>query len=179
MKLAIRYAFLHQRKSFDGYVQSLMPLKTARKNDDDLVVRAGALAPVKKARVYVIKENGAFFFRNRAREQFFIPQMIRDDYIIDKGCGGFLDKFKERDIKIAGSGVELVGKQFWHDVVNVQNYPRPSHFRVPRGENQKIRKVVHVHHVVFDAVVAFGHKNGRDQQKAQQSPRISPLPALV
>src|ERR1700730_14619746 len=59
VKLTVGHSFLYQGKGFDGDVQSLVPLKTARKNNDDLAVLARTVTAIKKARVDVIQENRA------------------------------------------------------------------------------------------------------------------------
>ena len=80
-------------KGLDCYIQSLVPLQASWKQDNKLAVSSRSRMPGKHFRVDVIDQNGAPLFWNRARNHSLIPEVVRDNHMVDKFCRHFFDFF--------------------------------------------------------------------------------------
>src|SRR5579863_7726164 len=91
VEFSIWYPVLNEGKSFDGNVQSLMPLKAARKDDDQFSIGACARPTIENGRIDVVDKNRAFLGGNRSGYQFLMPDMVGHNHMIHKRRGCFLN----------------------------------------------------------------------------------------
>src|SRR5271169_48317 len=62
VELGIRHFRSDLRKSLNRNIQSLVPLKSAREKNDELIVAARPLPLVENRRVHMVEKNRAFLF---------------------------------------------------------------------------------------------------------------------
>ena len=80
--------------------------------------------------------------------------------MVDETAAQLLHKAQAGYIELLQSGFKFVGEEFRNDVMNVEDQARPLHFRVPGREDQEIRHVMDVHHVVAIEFVQPGENGG-------------------
>src|SRR5262249_17554503 len=107
------------------------------------------------------------------------PKVIGYNHVIGESRRGLFDAFEHRDIQAVFPRAELVSKQLWNEVMDVQDELRAPALRTPRSKDQEVGNVVHVDKVVADLPVAPGQQEGRGNEKTEQAPSIHPLAPLV
>jgi hypothetical protein len=121
MELRVRNLTLEVSKRFNGDVQALMPLKSARKQDDEFPVISGSRLLGENSRVHMIDYHRTIPLVHRPSSQGVLPKMIQQNDVVDKSLRYSLDGFQQPYIGCFQSRLELASEKLGDDVVNIKN----------------------------------------------------------
>ena len=98
MEFTVRQSVFQATQSPDCDVQTLMRLKTSRKQQNQLSVRSDAVSPIKNGGIDMIDQYRAFIAGNRTLYYTLLPQVIGNDHVIREAGRQAFHNFEQPDV---------------------------------------------------------------------------------